>query len=302
MNKLHAMNTFVQICESGSLTKAAEALDTSLPTVVRTLASLEEHLNTRLFNRTTRKITLTEEGHLYLSRCRRILFDIEDAELELNSQQSKPSGKLTITAPVNFGNQQVSPLVNQFLKQHDQIKIDLLLGDKNINLVEESIDVAIRIGPLADSSMVAKNVGHVRRVICASPRFLNNYPYVKTPKDLLKLPCIRFSPLSHGGNWNFYQGDKVLSIKVDGPLYCTEISAMRQAVLDDIGVGIFLSYQVQAQLDAGTLVPILTDYEPEPLPVSVVYSHAKLMSSRVRVFVDWMTLNLKEQMDKTKQR
>lgn len=298
MNKLHAMNTFVQICESGSLTKAAEALDTSLPTVVRTLASLETHLNTRLLNRTTRKITLTEEGRLYLARCRNILFDIEDAELALSSQQKKPSGKLTITAPVNFGNRQVSPLVNQFLKQHDQIKIDLMLGDKNINLVEEGVDIAIRIGPLADSSMVAKNVGYVRRVICATPKFLNAHPQINQPKDLVHLPCIRFSPLSHGGNWNFYQGDKVLSIKVDGPLYCTQISAMRQAVLADIGIGIFLSYQVEEQLASGEMIAILTDYEPEPLPVSVVYSHAKLMSTRVRVFVDWITLKLREQMSK----
>lgn len=298
MNKLHAMTTFVQICESGSLTKAADALETSLPTVVRTLASLEAHLKTRLLNRTTRKITLTEEGRHYLARCRRILFDIDDAELALSTQQSKPTGKLTITASVNFGNQLISPLINQFLKRHDQINIDLLLMDKNINLVEEGIDVAIRIGPLSDSSMVAKNVGHVRRVICATPKFLNHQTSIREPKDLLNVPCIRFSPLSQAGNWNFYSGGKVLSIKVDGPLYCTEVSAMRQAVMDDIGVGIFLSYQVEEQLASGALHAILTDYEPEPLPVSVVYSHAKLMSTRVRVFVDWITLQLREAMEK----
>lgn len=296
MNKLHAMATFVQICESGSLTKAAESLDTSLPTVVRTLASLEDHLNTRLLNRTTRKITLTEEGKSYLQRCRSILFDIDEAELELSAQQSKPTGKLTVTASVNFGNLQVSPLINQFLKRHDQIKIDFLLRDKNINLVEEAIDVAIRIGPLSDSSMVARNVGHVRRILCATPKFLNASPPIKKPKDLNNLPCIRFPLLSHGGNWQFYHGGKIDTISIDGPLYCTEVSAMRQAVLDDIGVGIFLSYQVESDLASGALVPILTEYEPEPLPVSVVYSHAKLMSPRVRVFVDWITLKLREKM------
>lgn len=296
MNKLHAMTTFVQICESGSLTKAAEALDTSLPTVVRTLASLEAHLNTRLLNRTTRKITLTEEGKLYLARCRRILFDIDEAELELSSQQSKPSGKLSITASVNFGNFKISPLINQFLKRHDQIKVDLLLRDKNVNLIEEGIDVAIRIGPLSDSSMVAKNVGHVRRILCATPKFLNAHPSIKEPKDLARIPCIRFPLLSQGGNWQFYHGQHIESIAIDGPLYCTEVSAMRQAVMDDLGVGIFLSYQVEEQLASGALITILTEYEPEPLPVSVVYSHAKLMSTRVRVFVDWITLKLREQM------
>jgi DNA-binding transcriptional LysR family regulator len=290
------MSTFVHICDSGSLTKAADVMDTSLPTVVRTLASLETHLNTRLLNRTTRKITLTEEGKNYLQRCRKILFDIDEAELELSAQQSKPSGKLSVTASVNFGNLLVSPLISQFLKRNDLIKIDLLLMDKNINLVEEGIDVAIRIGPLSDSSMVAKNVGHVRRVICATPKFLNAHPAIKKPKDLLNVPCVRFAPLSHGGNWNFYEGEKVHSIAVDGPLYCTEISAMRQAVLDDIGLGIFLSYQVEEQIASGELQTVLSEYEPEPLPVSVVYSHAKLMSTRVRVFVDWITLKLREQM------
>ena len=296
MNKLHAMSTFVHICDSGSLTKAADAMDTSLPTVVRTLASLEKHLNTRLLNRTTRKITLTEEGKSYLQRCRGILFDIDEAELELSAQQSKPSGKLTVTASVNFGNRQISPLISQFLKRNDQIKIDLLLMDKNINLVEEGIDVAIRIGPLSDSSMVAKTVGHVRRVICATPKFLNAYPAIKEPKDLLNLPCVRFAPLSHGGNWNFYEGEKVHSIAIDGPLYCTEVSSMRQAVLDDVGLGIFLSYQVEELVASGELQIVLTEFEPAPLPVSVVYSHAKLMSTRVRVFVDWITLKLREQM------
>ena len=296
MNKLHAMSTFVHICDYGSLTKAADAMNTSLPTVVRTLAALEAHLDTRLLNRTTRKITLTEEGKSYLQRCRGILMDIDEAELELSAQQSKPSGKLTVTASVNFGNQHISPLVNQFLKRHEQIKIDLLLMDKNINLVEEGIDVAIRIGPLSDSSMVAKTVGHVRRVICATPKFLNAHPAIKHPKDLLKLPCVRFSPLSHGGNWNFYEGKKVHSIAIDGPLYCTQVSSMRQAVLDDIGLGIFLSYQVDAQIASGELQTVLVDYEPAPLPVSVVYSHAKLMSTRVRTFVDWITLKLREQM------
>jgi len=290
------MSTFVHICDSGSLTKAADAMDTSLPTVVRTLASLEKHLNTRLLNRTTRKITLTEEGKSYLQRCRGILLDIDEAELELSAQQSKPSGKLTVTASVNFGNRQISPLISQFLKRNDQIKIDLLLMDKNINLVEEGIDVAIRIGPLSDSSMVAKTVGHVRRVICATPKFLNAYPAIKEPKDLLSLPCVRFAPLSHGGNWNFYEGEKVHSIAIDGPLYCTEVSSMRQAVLDDIGLGIFLSYQVEELVASGELQIVLTEFEPAPLPVSVVYSHAKLMSTRVRVFVDWITLKLREQM------
>ena len=293
MNKLNAMATFVQIVDSGSLTAAAEALDTSLPTVVRTLASLEEHLKTRLLTRTTRKITLTEEGHSYLHRCRHILFDIEDAELELSAQQSKPNGKLSITAPVMFGSMRVAPLLNRFLQINNQVYADLLLHDRNVNLVEEGIDVAIRIGGLSDSTMIAKNVGYVRRVICATPKFLNSLEPLSHPKDLSKVPCISFTGLSHGVHWQLYEKDKIHSIAIKGPLVCNHGPTTLEAVCTGMGLGLFLSYQVESQLASGELQIVLADYEPPALPVSVVYSHTKLMSTRVRVFVDWITHELR---------
>jgi len=293
VNKLNAMATFVQIVDSGSLTKAADELGTSLPTVVRTLANLEEFLKTRLLNRTTRKITLTVEGIAYLERCRLILFDIEDAELELSARQGKPSGKLSVTASVTFGSTLLTPLISQFLRQNEQVKIDLLLLDRNVSLVEEGVDVGFRIGPLADSSMIAKNVGHVRRVICATPKLISSMPPISHPTDLLKVPCIRFSGLSHAGSWQFHEKKKIHNIPVDGPLYCTQIASMLNAVRDDMGFGIFLSYQVEAEIASGELTVVLADYEPPPLPVSVVYSHAKLMSTRVRAFVEWITLELR---------
>lgn len=151
---------------------------------------MEEYLKTRLLTRTTRKITLTEEGRSYLERCRHILFDIDDAELALSAQQSMPMGKLSITAPVMFGSLQVAPLVNRFLQINNQVNADLLLLDCNVNLVEEGIDVAIRIGPLSDSSMIAKTVGYVRRVICATPKLLNSLGELSHPEDLSKVPWI----------------------------------------------------------------------------------------------------------------
>lgn len=288
------MATFVQIVDSGSLTAAADILDTSLPTVVRTLASLEEHLKTRLLTRTTRKITLTEEGRRYLERCRHILFEIDDAELELSAQQSKPSGKLSITAPIMFGAMQVAPLVNRFLKNNKQVNIDLLLLDRNLSLVEEGIDVAIRIGPLSDSTMIAKNVGYVRKVICGTPKLLNSLPVINHPKDLLDVPCIRFSGLSHGAHWQFYEKDKIHSIAIKGPLVCNHGTSSLDAVCESMGLGLFLSYQVESQLASGELQIVLAEYETPLLPVSVVYSHTKLMSTRVRVFVDWVTHELRK--------
>tara|TARA_R110002167_G_scaffold163319_4_gene360191 strand:- start:5775 stop:6671 length:897 start_codon:yes stop_codon:yes gene_type:complete len=293
MNKLGAMNTFVQIVDCGSLTAAAQAMNTSLPTVVRTLASLEDHLDIRLLNRTTRKIALTEEGQSYLQRCRQILHDIEDAELELSARQSKPSGKLSVTASVTFGSMQLASLINEFLRQNDRVNIDLMLLDRNVNLVEEGIDVAIRIGPLSDSSMVAKNVGHVRRVVCGTPKLLNEIGTIKHPDDLRRLPCIRFSGLTQAGLWQFYDKNKLLSVPITGPLQCNQLPSALGAVCQGMGLGLFLSYQVEDRLASGELQVVLADYEPSPLPVSVVYSHAKLMSTRVRVFIDWITIELR---------
>ena len=294
MNKLNAMETFIKIVDNGSLTKAADALDTSLPTVVRTLASLEEHLDTRLLNRTTRKITLTVEGQSYLERCRRILFDIEDAELELSAHQSKPKGKLRVTASTMFGTMRLMPLVSKFLSANDQVEVDLLLLDRNVNLIEEGVDVAIRIGDLEDSSMVAKNVGHLRRVICGTPKFISAYPTITHPKDLENIPCVRFTGLSHDNQWHLYEKRKTHTISINGPVICNQVEASRKAVCDGLGLGMFLSYQVEELIKSGDLQVVLSDFEPDPRPVNVVYSHAKLMSTRVRVFVDWITLELRK--------
>jgi DNA-binding transcriptional LysR family regulator len=296
MNKLTAMKVFIQIIESGSLTKAANELNTSLPTVVRTLASLEEYLKITLITRTTRKITITQEGKRYFQRCQRILYEIEQSELEISANQNIPSGKLKITASVMYGSTYIAPLVAKFLQKHEQVTIELQLSDQNINLIEEAVDVAIRIGPLSDSNMIAKKVGSVRKVICATPAFLNRIGPIKQPKDLSNVPCVLFSGLSHGKNWHLYQGDKIHSIPVAGPLTCNNITSALNVVKENLGLGMFLSYQVEKELANGELRLVLEDYEQPPLDVSVVYSHAKLMSTRTRYFVDWVTHELKHKL------
>jgi len=292
------MQVFMQIIDSGSLTKAANELNTSLPTVVRTLAALEEHLKIRLINRTTRKITITEEGKRYLQRCRTIQYEIEQSELEISANQQAPTGKLKITASVMYGSTYVAPLVAKFLQKHKQVTIELVLSDQNINLVEQGIDVAIRIGPLSDSNMIAKKVGSVSRVICATPTFLNKINAIKQPKDLTNIPCILFTGLSHGNNWHLHQGDKIHSIPVKGPLSCNNITSALNVVKESLGLGMFLSYQVEQELEKGELLTVLAEFEPPPLDVNIVYSHAKLMSTRVRYFVDWVTHELRNQMSK----
>ncbi|MGQ0525230.1 MAG: LysR substrate-binding domain-containing protein, partial [Betaproteobacteria bacterium] len=189
MDKLLAMTAFVRIVEKGSLTAAAAALDTSLPSMVRTLAALERDLGVRLLNRTTRRIHLTDEGARYIERCRAILSIVQETEAALTSGRTELQGMLTITASVLFGRRYVAPIVNDFLQRHPNVTADLLFVDRIVNLVEEGIDVAVRIGDLRDSSLVAIPVGTVRRVICASPDYLQRRGVTRTPDAIRKKAC-----------------------------------------------------------------------------------------------------------------
>ncbi len=293
MDKLLAMKTFVQIVNHGSLTAAAEVLDRSLPAVVRSLALLEEVLGIRLLNRTTRRIALTDEGRHYLERCRGILADIEEAELALTAQQREPSGHLLVTAPVTFGQMHVTQGVTSFLEHFERVQIELLLLDRVVNMMEEGIDVAIRIGHLNDSSMIATSVGQIRQVVCASPELLKNAGIPERPEDLSHHDCVRFTGIAPGTKWHFVEKGKPLSVQVNGPFTCNQAIAATKACATGIGFGLFLSYQVEPLVKEGKLKTVLPDFEPPPMPVSVVYPHAKLMSTRVRVFVDWMTQELR---------
>jgi DNA-binding transcriptional LysR family regulator len=292
MNKLHAMGTFACIVDRGSLTAAAEALNTSLPTVVRTLASLEKALGVRLLNRTTRRISLTEEGRYYLERCRRVLADIDEAELGLSAQQKEPSGTLSVTASVMFGRMHLAPLVTAFLSQFPSTRVEMLLLDRVVGLVEEGIDVGIRIGTLSDSSLVAIPVGHVRRVVCASPALLKRVGTPATPRDLAKLDCVAFTGLVPGPIWLFYEQGRPLNVQAKTVLRCNQAYASMDACAAGLGFGVFLSYMVRPLVQEKKLKVVLAEFEPPPLPVSIVYPHARLVSTRIRVFLDWLRKKL----------
>ena len=293
MDKLHAMATFVQIVDRGSLTLAAGSIGTSLPSVVRTLAALEESLGVRLLNRTTRRISLTQEGRHYLARCRSILAEIDEAETELSSQRQEPRGELRVTAPVLFGQLRVTPIVIRFVRQFKNVSVELLLLDRVVSLVEESIDVAIRIGHLADSSLIAIPAGHVRRVVCASPQYLKDRGLPREPKDLLKHDCLRLIGIAPGAAWDFHSKGRTISVPVSGQFVCNQAAATIDACVDGLGVGTFLSYQVAPWVAQKKLKLILVNYEPPPIPLSIVYPHAKLLSARVRVFAEWAAESLR---------
>lgn len=287
MDKLRGIQTFIEIAERGSLTAAAGALDTSLPTVVRRLAELEESLGVRLFNRTTRRINLTDEGHRYLSICKTALGQLEDAEQTLFDATAKPSGKLVITAPVLFGRLHVAPLVTQFMRLHPELSVELLLLDRNIDLIEEGVDLAVRIGPLADSSLHALKVGEMRRVVCGSPDYLKRHGTPRHPSDLARHVGIRFTGRTMLSEWKFQENGRPLTVQVPQRFSTNSVEAAVDACRNGLALGAFLSYQVQVPISAGELRPVLTRFESERRPINLLYPHAKLMSARVRAFIDF---------------
>lgn len=286
MDKLLAMTTFARIVEKGSLTAAAAVLDTSLPSVVRILAALERELGVRLLNRTTRRIHLTGEGVQYLERCRTILSAIQEAEAALKSSRTEPQGRLAVTASVLFGRRYVAPIVSDFLRRHPNVSADLLFVDRVVNLVEEGIDVAIRIGQLRDSSLIAVPVGQVRRVVCASPEYLQHHGVPRTPEDVRAHSCVRHTGLAPRGDWHFRVGRRTISVPINTVISCNEIDSSLEACLSSRGLGMFLSYQTAPYREAKKLRYVLVEFEIDPIPVQVVYPQAKLVTSKVRVFVD----------------
>ncbi|KRC04386.1 LysR family transcriptional regulator [Hydrogenophaga sp. Root209] len=292
MDKLRAMDTFVQIADAGSLTAAAWAMGSSLPAVVRLLAAYEAHLGVRLFNRTTRRISLTEDGRRHLESCRHLLSAVDDAEVELKNHATEPTGHLTITAPVLFGQMHVAPIVTRFVQQHRQMRCRVMLMDRVVNLLEEGIDVGIRIAHLEDSSLVALPLGEIRRVVVASPAFLREQGVPAHPNELLKANCVRLA--GHSPTWgSFRDGGKALKLSVSGNLEFNHIAPAVQACAAGAGFGQFLSYQVAPLLKTGELQTVLETFEDAPRPIHVVYPHARLLPARTRAFIDFIRQELK---------
>ncbi|QNK69908.1 LysR family transcriptional regulator [Variovorax sp. PAMC26660] len=287
MDRFKAMQTFVQIAEQGSLTRAAEALGTSLPAVVRSLAALEAHLGVRLFHRTTRRLSLTEEGRHYLPSARDVLLAADAADLALKAEAREPAGQLTITAPVLFGHMYVAPAITRFMQRHDKVRCSVLLYDRTVNLLEEGIDVGIRIGALEDSSLVAQSLGTIRRVVVASPAYLALHGVPRHPRDLAGTPCVRGridAPLQ----WVFHEGGRTVNVTLGSRLEFNHLAPAIEACAAGMGFGTFFSYQVLPLVAQGRLKLVLEDFEPPPRPVSVIYPNARLLPARTRAFIDWM--------------
>ena len=297
MDLLAAMTTFVTIVDQGSLTKAAEQLERSQPSVVRALGALEAHLGVRLLQRTTRRMSLTPEGNEFLQRCRQILSDVTDAERSVSQHHDLLQGQLRITAPVQFGQRHVVPLLNQFLAANPGIQCDIVLLDRNVDLIEEGVDLAVRIGPLADSSLIAVPVGHLKRYVCASPGLIKKTGEPQSPEQLAQMPCIRFQNLARPSIWQFTGAPTNISVKVTGPVSCNQIASGVAACVDGLGYGQFLSYQVEEELKSGALTRVLTDFEWHDIPVHLVYSDRRLTTARQKAITQFLKPLLKNRID-----
>ncbi len=285
MDKLRAMRAFIAIADAGSLTAAARVLGCSLPAVVRSLAALEAELGARLFNRTTRRIALTEAGRRYLERCREVQSLVAEAEAELGAEQKEALGALSVTAPVLFGERHVTGGITEFVRHHPKVQARVLLVDRVVNLVEEGIDVGIRIGDLPDSSLIARSVGEMRRLTVAAPGYLVRQGTPRHPKELTFHNCVRYWRAGADA-WTFsVEGNPVL-VPVRGNFSINQASAAAEACAAGFGIGTFFAYQVAPLVATGRLRVILAQFETPPRPIHIVYPAARLLPARTRLFIE----------------
>ncbi len=296
MDRLEAMRVFVAALDQGSLAAAGRQLRRSPAAVTRAIAALEAHVGVKLLHRTTRAITLTEAGARYAASCRRVLTDLDEADMQAAGERTAPRGMLTVTAPLIAGARILRPILDDFLDAQPAVQARLLLLDRVVNLVDEGVDAALRIAHLPDSSQIAVKVGAVRWVVCASPDYLARSKPIKEPADLAGQNAIVLGHQSQGEAWSFHGGDgatKPRMVRISSRLAVNTIDAAIGSAIDGHGIARVLSYQVQQELRDGRLIRILQDFEPPPLPVHIVVPDGRLAVAKVRTFVDFAVPKLK---------
>lgn len=293
MDRLDAMAVFLAVVDAGSLSAAARQLGMPLATVSRKVAALEAHLNTRLLHRTTRQLALTETGSAYVAACRRILGEIGEAERTASGEYAMPKGELTVTAPMMFGRLHIVPVVAEFLARYPEIEINLVLTDRVMHLMDEHVDVAVRIGELPDSSLMATNVGKVRRVVCASPGYLARHGAPATPADLAAHDCISFEVMESRRAWVFGTARPAQAVPVHSRLAVNTVDAAIAAASLGVGLVRVMSYQVMDALRDDTLRIVLEPFEASPLPVSLLHKGQAPLPLKLRAFLDFAAPRLR---------
>src|SRR5882724_10706700 len=289
MDRLDAMQAFVAVADLQGFAPAARKLGLSPSAVTRLVAALEDRLGARLLQRTTRKVALTDVGARYLERVRRILSDVEEAEGSAEGEQTRPGGRLVVSAPVGFGRLHVSPVMSAYLKRYPEVSADLRLSDRMINLVEDGVDLAVRIGHLPDSTLVARHVGEMRRIVVASPGYLKARGEPGRPQEISAHDTIQFGAMTAALDWRFVEDGREIRV-ASTPRFATNSSdaAIQYAVADG-GLTRVMAYQAAEALKASRLKIVLAGFEQPPMPIHIVYPTSRLLSAKVRTFIDLVT-------------
>lgn len=292
MDRINAMRIFRRVIETGSFTAVAIETGLSQPTVSKQLANLESHHNIKLINRSTRQLHPTDAGLEYYERCCHILDELDEIDSQMHKQQSLPTGTLRVNAPVTYSRLEILPRLWKFLKLHPQLKCDMFLDDNYIDLVKEGIDVAIRIGPLTDSSMVSRKIGTMRRYTVASPKYISRHGEPISLQDLLQHNCLIYSLLTTRNEWHFQKDKKTEKITVQGQYSTNNPDAIRGALLEGLGIAAAPDWLVETDIQQGRLTEILTDYKPTTLDINVIYPARRFLPAKVRLFINFLQQEL----------
>jgi DNA-binding transcriptional LysR family regulator len=286
MDRIEAMQAFVAVAELNGFAPAARRLKLSPSAVTRLIAALEQRLNARLLQRTTRSVALTDVGARYLERAKRILADIDEAEHAAEGERMRPAGRLVVSAPVGFGRLHVSPVMSAYLKRHGEVTGELRLEDRIINLVEDGVDLAVRIGELSDSTLVARQVGTMRRIVVASPAYLKARGEPKRPQDISSHSTIQFGATAGLSDWRFAEDGREVRVNIAPRFLTNSADAAIQYAVAGGGLTRVLAYQAADALTRGRLKIVLQKFELPAFPVSIVYPTSRLLSAKVRTFID----------------
>lgn len=296
MDRLEAMSVLLAVSEAGSISAASRKLKVPLATISRKISELEAHLNVRLLMRSNRQITLTDAGRSFVAASRRILKELNDAEREVSNEQRVLKGELVLSAPIALGRFHLLPVVIAFLKDYPSMDVRMMLVDRRLNMIEDHIDIGLRVGELHDFSLIAKKVGSVRRVVCASPEYLKRRGTPKSPDELKDHDCITFENTLSAQTWTFNVGKTEHSFPINSRLIVSTAEAATDAAVAGIGLTRMLDYQIAAQLHAGTLKLVLESFRSPPKPVHLIYEAGRHLPLKIRTFLDYAGPRLKKSM------
>lgn len=290
MNKFQAMEVFVQVVDAGGFTRAAENLKLPKATVSTLIQALENSLSVKLLQRTTRRVSVTADGAAYYERCLRILADVREAEEALTLGRHSPTGRLRVDAPTGLASLVIIPALPDFFARFPDIQLELGCSDRNVALIEEGVDCAVRGGDLSDSSLIARRVGLMHYVTCASPGYLERHGRPEHPDDLVNHRCVNYFSARTGEtfDWDFTRGDERVQLKLPSQIAVNDSYAYTAAGLSGLGIVQMASFLMKPMIDDGRLVPVLEHWINDPMPINVVYPQNRHLSSKVRVFVDWI--------------